>query len=339
MHESMLSVVISVIRGNGDFADLFEAYDEALTRCGRDFEFLFVLDGANPEIRGYLQKLQEAGRPVRVFQLAKHFGEAAALTVGFNHARGDVLLTLPDRFQVEPASVPKLLEALEDSDMVVTRRWPRTDSRFSRIKTAVFNRLVSFRDGTQFSDLGCSARIFRKTVADEVPLYGDQDIFFPLLARQKGFVVQEIDLPQSGRAPYRHAHSSGVYLRRLLDVVTVWFLGKFTRKPLRFFGLVGTGIATVGLILLLVVIAERLFYGVSLADRPALLLSSLMVVLGVQVVSMGLIAELVIFTHARELKEYQVREIVNGALEPTASGGSQGVVRRDSVSFPDSPRQ
>jgi glycosyltransferase involved in cell wall biosynthesis len=335
MYESMLSVVIPVTRANGDFADLFEAYDEALGRCGRDLEYLFVLEGANHGIRDYLQGLQERGRPVRVFQLAKAFGEAAALTVGFGHARGDVLLTLPDHFQVEPASLPKLLDALEDSDMVVTRRWPRRDSRFSRMKTAVFNRLVSFRGGMRFSDLGCSARILRKAVADEVPLYGDQDIFFPLLARQNGFVVKEIDLPQSRRTPYRRHHGSGVYLRRLLDVFAVWFLAKFIRKPLRFFGLIGTTIAVVGFIVLLYVIIERLFFGISLADRPALLLSSLMAVLGVQLVGMGLIAELVIFTHAKELKEYQVREIVNGQSKRAADSSQGNVARRDSVSVPD----
>ena len=336
MHESMLSVVIPVARSNAGFIDLFEAYEEALRQCRRDLEFLFVLDGANPEVRGYLEKLQEAGRPIRVFQLAKHFGEAAALTVGFHHARGDALLTLPDRFQVEPTSLPKLVEALEGNDMVVTRRWPRMDSRFSRIKTEVFNRLVSFRSKVRFSDLGCSARIFRKVVADEIPLYGDQDIFFPLLAMQKGFVVKEIDLPQSGRTPFRRRHASGIYLRRLLDVVTVWFLAKFTRKPLRFFGLIGSGFAVAGLMLLLIVIIERLFFGISLADRPALLLASLMVVLGVQLVSMGLIAELLIFTHARELKEYQVREIVNGQSAPALTNGSQeSPARRDSIASGD----
>jgi hypothetical protein len=126
--------------------------------------------------------------------------------------------------------------------MVVTRRWPRRipDSAGSRPRCST---------GWFPSETACGSAIsaaarafFRKAVADEVPLYGDQDIFFPLLARQNGFVVKEIDLPQSRRTPYRRHHGSGVYLRRLLDVLTVWFLAKFTRKPLRFFGLIGTGL-------------------------------------------------------------------------------------------------
>jgi glycosyltransferase involved in cell wall biosynthesis len=340
MNKDLLSVVIPVANGSDDFSDLFESYHEALAQTGRNFEFLFVLDGPRPQTRAQLEALQVAGYPIRIFEFAKSFGEAAALTVGFEHARGDVLLTLPSRFQVESSSLPRLLEAFEDCDMVVARRWPRTDSRFSRIKTLMFNRLVGMRNGSKFHDLGCSVRILRKAVADEVPLYGDQDAFLPLLARYRGFVVKEIDLPQSRRAPYRRPHGLGVYMRRLLDVFSVFFLTKFTRKPLRFFGLVGAGIALIGLVSLLYVVIERLFFGESLAARPALLLSSLMFVLGVQVMGLGLIGELVIFSHARELKDYQVREVVNGRAEPAVRDGSRrGAGRQDSVAVPDSIRQ
>ena len=322
MNNGLLSVVIPVVNGADDFADLFESYHEALAQTGRNLEFLLVLDGPRPHIRAQLEGLQAAGYPIRIFEFARSFGEAAALTVGFEHARGDVLVTLPAQFQVESSSLPRLLEALEDYDMVVTRRWPRTDSRFSRAKTLIFNRLVGFRNGNRFHDLGCSVRLLRRAVAEEIPLYGDQDPFLPLLAQHKGFVVQEIDLPQSRRVFYKRPHGFGVYIRRLLDVLTVFFLTKFTRKPLRFFGLIGLGIALVGLLSLLYMVGERLFLGESLADRPALLLSSLMFVLGVQVLGLGLIGELVIFSHAWELKEYRVREIVNGRAETAVRGGS-----------------
>lgn len=329
-------MVMPVTQGGGEFAELFEAYDRALSQAICEYEWLFVLEGARPELREYLERLREQGHPIRIFQLAKSFGEAAALTVGFEHARGEILLTLPDRFQVEPASIHGIFPALEGRDMVVTRRWPRTDSWFSRAKTVVFNRLVAFRSGARFNDLGCSVRILRRAVAEEVPLYGDQEIFFPLLARQRGFLVTEIDLPQARRAPYVRHHSPGVYLRRLLDFLSVWFITKFTRKPLRFFGLIGTGIAAAGLAILLIIVVERLVFGVPLADRPALLLSSLLAVLGVQVVSVGLVAELVIFTHGRHLKEYQVREIVDGRADPAVKDSSpHGAQRRDFVTGPD----
>jgi len=340
MSHDLLSAVIPVSNGADDLSDLFESYHKALSQTGRDLEYLFVFDGPRPQAREQLEGLQAAGYPVRIFEFAKSFGEAAALTVGFEHARGDVLLTLPSRFQVESSSLPGLVDALEGCDMVVTRRWPRTDSRFSRIKTLIFNRLVGLRNGNRFHDLGCGARILRKAVAEEVPLYGDQDPFLPLLARSRGFMVKEIDLPQSRQAPYRRPHGLGVYMRRLLDVFTVFFLTKFTRKPLRFFGLIGAGIALIGLVSLVYVVIERLFFGEALADRPALLLSSLMFVLGVQVMGLGLIGELVIFAHARDLKGYHVREIVNGQADRAVHGGpGGGADRQDSGGPPDSHRQ
>lgn len=265
MHEGMLSAVVPVTRVIDDFPDLVESYHEALARTGRDFEFLFVLEGAQPEARVYLQRLQALGRSLRLFQLARAFGEAAALSVGFDHAQGDVLITLPPTRQVEPSSLPTLVKALEDNDMVVTCRWPRTDLRYSRIKTAVFIGLVFFRRRVQFQDLGCSARILRKAMASEVLLHGDQGIFVALLATRKGFLVNEIDLPKARRAPYSRQLGGGVYLRRLLDVAPVWFLTKFTRKPRRFFEKIGTPIAALGLLLLIVVIIEKLFFRGSLS--------------------------------------------------------------------------
>ena len=315
--ESRLSVIIPVTERYDDPAELFEAYNRALASLERDYEIIYVLDGPYPDTRQTLETLQASGHPVRVLQLSKSFGEATALTAGFDHARGDLLMTLPAFFQVDPASLPALVEALEDNDMVICRRWPRTDSAFNRLQTGLFNRLLGLLTGARFHDLGCGVRIFRRAVPDAVPLYGDQHRFLPVLASRQGFRVREIDLPQSSRESYRRIYRPGVYPRRLLDMLTVFFLIKFTKKPLRFFGLIGTGTAAIGGLLLVYIVIERLLFGVALADRPALLLSSLMVVLGVQIFGLGLIGELIIFAHAKDIKEYAVREVVNGRLTTT----------------------
>jgi len=159
--------------------------------------------------------------------------------------------------------------------------------------------------------MGCGVRLFSKKVAQEVTIYGDQHRFLPLLVSQKGFRVAEVELPQSQSDMHKRLYTPGVYLRRLLDILTVFFLVKFTKKPLRFFGLIGSIIFILGLLFLAYVVFERLFFDLPLADRPALLLSSLLVVLGVQVFVLGLIGELVIFTHATELDEYEIEEIID----------------------------
>jgi glycosyltransferase involved in cell wall biosynthesis len=319
MDNTMLSVVIPITERFDDLRVVFEAYEQAIARTGRDYEFLFVVDGAYPEARGQLEALAAAGHPVRILQMAKSFGESTALTAGFEHARGDFLLTLPAYFQVEPSELTRLVDELDDHDMVVVRRWPRSDSRFNRLQTAAFSGLLRYVTAAPFRDLGCSVRLFRRGVADEVALYGDQYRFFPILAARQGFRVKEIDLAQSPKERYRRVYRPGVYLRRVLDLLTVFFLTRFTKKPLRFFGLIGTGMASIGAVIVLYLVVMRLLGETALADRPALLLASLMVVLGVQIFGLGLIGELIIFTHAKDMKEYNVREIVNDGRK--AAGG------------------
>jgi hypothetical protein len=154
-------------------------------------------------------------------------------------------------------------------------------------------------------------RIFKRTVTDEIPIYGDQHRFIPLLARRRGFRIKEIRLRQSDKDRYEKGYGPKTYLQRLLDIFTVVFLVRFTKKPLRFFGTIGSIMALLGSVFLAYVIIERLFFGVGLADRPALLLSSLLVVLGIQIFALGLLGELIIFTHARQLKEYTIERVVN----------------------------
>ena len=306
-----LSVIIPVSERHDDIPTLYEEYKSALDSSGMAYETVFVLDGQFPRLAGELERLRASGEQIRVIQLTKSFGEAAALTVGFDNSEGELLLTLPAYFQGRPADISKLFAGLEHNDMVVGRRWPRVDSKLKQLQTRAFHSILHFVADCSFQDLGCGLRLFRRQVADEIPLYGDQHRFLPVLAEKRGFRVEEIDIAQSERDAAPKVYASGVYLRRVLDILTVFFLVKFTKKPLRFFGLIGSAVLSVGGLILTIVVIQRLFFGVGLGDRPALLLSSLFVVLGVQLLALGLIGELIIFTHARNLKEYTIEKIVN----------------------------
>jgi hypothetical protein len=165
--------------------------------------------------------------------------------------------------------------------------------------------------GSAFEDLGSGVRAFRREVVTEVPLYGDQHRFLPLLAKHLGFRVCEVDVQQSSREKFFRIYRPGVYPRRLLDLLTVFFLIKFTKKPLRFFGLIGVTTSAIGGLIMLYLLVERLSRGIALAERPALLLSSLLVVLGIQIFALGLLGELIIFTHAKDIKEYMIEEIID----------------------------
>jgi hypothetical protein len=164
--------------------------------------------------------------------------------------------------------------------------------------------------GNQFSDLGCGVRAIRRELVEDLPIYGDQHRFLPILAIRLGYQVNEIELAQSEKDPHRRIYTPGVYFRRSLDLLTILFLFKFTQKPLRFFGLIGSGAAAVGGGIISVLVIQRLFFETALGNRPLLFLAALLVILGVQLLALGLIGELLIFIHARDLKEYRVKEVV-----------------------------
>lgn len=305
-----LSVIIPITERFDPISELFHEYKRGVEATGKEYEFIYVIDGDQPEALSELSKLQETEK-LTIITLAKSFGEATALNAAFSKTTGDIILTLPAYQQIETDDIPSLVSSLEDCDMVLARRWPRRDSLLNRLQNRLFNFLLRLSTDLEIHDAGCSARAFTRNVIEEIQLYGDLHRFFPVMAHRQGFRVIELNVTQSAKDIHQRLYSPGLYVRRLLDLLTIFFLVKFTKKPLRFFGLVGTTLFSLGVISSLYLIAERLFFNVSLADRPALFLSSLLIVLGVQIIAIGLIGEIIIFTHAKEIKEYKIDKIIN----------------------------
>jgi len=164
--------------------------------------------------------------------------------------------------------------------------------------------------GIRYHDISCGLRAMKRKVAEEIQLYGDLHRFFPLLAYQRGFRVAEIPVQQSRHDARRRMYSPGVYLRRLLDLLTLFFLYKFTKKPLRFFGLIGSAISGAGVMITGYLVLFKLLGLTGLADRPLLIFGVLLLVLGIQLFSIGLLGEIIIFTHARAVKDYQIEELL-----------------------------
>ena len=309
--DRLVSVIIPVTTRHSEVADLLREYKAGLENTGHSYEFVYVLDSGLPRVRESLEKLKAEGEPLKVVILAKWFGEGTALAAGFANSVGDIVLTLPAFRQVQPDEIGRLLELLADeTDMVVAQRYPRLDPTFNRIASKIFHALLRTTLDFPFGDLGCGVRAFKRKILDELQVYGDLAVFLPLLAHQQGFKVAECRTAQARDDAFRRVYSPKIYLQRLLDILTFIFLVRFTKKPLRFFGLVGTTIFAIGGIATLWLVFERLFLGVALADRPALFLASLMIVLGIQMLAVGLIGELIIFTHAKDIKEYNIAEII-----------------------------
>lgn len=306
-----LSIVIPVSERLDDVEELFKEYRSAVAEAVGTYEFIYVLDGLFPSAATKLEELQKSGEPIVIIQLAKHFGEATALTAGFDSSRADSVLTLPAYFQLAPAEIPKIIDALQEVDVVLAVRLDQGESKARQYQRRLFNWTVSKLTGITFRDLGCGARALRRQVFEEIRSYGDQHRFLPLLASRAGFHVTEVEVARSMRDTGPRYFHPGVYVRRALDILTVFFLIKFTQKPLRFFGLIGSMVASIGGVVMLYVVAQRLLGDTALADRPALLLGALFVVLGIQLFAIGLLGELIIFTRSRRIKEYRVEKTIN----------------------------
>ena len=314
MHEPSLdiSAIVPVGTRRDDVPALLDEYADGLRQAGVSFEIIVVLDGPCDGLSASLASLAEERDWLRLIELARDFGESAALTAGFDAARGRAILTLPAYYQVLAADLGKLVAAGRDTDMAIAVRWPRAGSGIEGWRRNAFHGLLGFITGQRYRDLGCGVRLMKREIADEIPLYGERHRFYPTLARSRGFEVKEVEVAQSPKDDFRGRYRVREYLHRVLDILTLFFLVRFTQKPLRFFGTIGFLVGALGVIFLAVLIVQRLVFEVGLADRPALLLSSLMLVLGVQIFALGLIGELIIFTHARELKEYAVRQVIGG---------------------------
>ncbi len=315
-HTVQVSGIVVVGERQDDLRALAREYWSALQETGETCELIFVLDGPRHGARTQLEAARDADNvSFRILQLSRPFGEATALMCGLDHANGESVITLPAYYQVDPTEIPGLFAQSKDHDVLVVKREPRRGGKFERLRRRIFHAILASITGYEFSDLGCYVRILRGRVLCELTLYGDQHRFLPVLAKNSGFDVIEVDAKQSEHDYFHSRYRVREYLHRLLDIFTIFFLVRFTKKPLRFFGMIGSIIGIAGAIMLAILVFERIFLDTALADRPALLLSSLLVVLGLQLFSIGLLGELIIFTHARSLKEYKIAEIVSSAAE------------------------
>ena len=307
--ERLVSVIVPVVERMDDLVTLYHAFAGQLDRRGEDHEFLFVFDGGftpPPE----LVALSHEQPTIRLFSFARTFGETAALRLGIDRSRGDVVMTLPAYFQVQAEGMGPLLDALNGgADLVVASRSPRVDSWLNRLQSGVFHRMLGGVTDRRFHDIACGVRVIRRSVAEALPLYGDLHRFIPALALREGYRVDEVPVPQHPNDARTRIYGPGVYLRRLLDVAAFFFLAKFTEKPLRFFGLVGSVCFGLGALTSLVLLAERIG-GQAIANRPLLLLAVLLVALGVQLMGLGLVGEIIVHLRSPHRRAYRVRERV-----------------------------
>lgn len=303
----LVSVVVPVTERCDSLVDIYRSHEKILRERGVSFEFIFVIDDGFQTQATEICSLAQEQHPIRIVQLSRSFGEATALSIGFEQANGAYVFCVPSYSQVIAEGLTEMLEGLEQGyDLVIARRNPRMDGWVNKIQSKLFHSMVRWLSGLNFHDLGCGFRGMNKRVTRELQLYGDFHRFIPLLAHQKGFRILEVSVPQHAADRAIRVYSIGVYLRRLLDIISIIFLFKFVKKPLRFFGLIGVSLFAGGFLISLSLLIQKILGLSALSDRPILILGVLLMVLGVQTGSIGLLGEIIIFTHARKMKDYAV---------------------------------
>jgi hypothetical protein len=313
------NVEISVLvpaRGRAEpLAALYWEYASALRARGYRFEFLFLMDRRSPDLVHSLMSLAAQREPIRVLYAENTISDTILIRSAVAHACGDIVVILPPVPRVISAGVPLLIERVRaGADIAVACREPRRFSWAGHVRSRLFHSLLQHLTGTRLHDIPCGVRAIRKELFTGIPLYGDLIPYLPLLASRDGYKVEEIPLPQH---PADHSigfHGPGIHLRKLMDLLNLFFLMRFAERPLRFFGLTGGVAAAGGMVLLAVVFLQRLG-GQALANRPILVLAVLLVILGVQAVALGLIGEVIVHLHASSRRPYRLASVT--AADPT----------------------
>jgi glycosyltransferase involved in cell wall biosynthesis len=311
-----ISVLVPVVERHDRLVELHEAVLPEVQKLG-SFEFLYLISREFEEAFEQALELHEKDPGhVRVVRFARPVGEAAALATGFDRARGDIAITLPSYFDADPAGLGALCAVLASgADMAFAVRTGRSDGLVKRLQTRLFSRLASWATGTHFDDVASATRALRREIVGDLPLYGDFHRFLPVLAHGAGFRVLGIPVAQDPRSRAPHVYRLRVYLYRALDILSMFFLSHFTRRPLRLFGAAGTVFGGLGAVILLVTAVQRLL-GTPLADRPILILGTLLLGLGVQAFTIGLLGELLLFFQARDVRDYRIAEIYESEPPP-----------------------
>jgi len=306
-----VSVVVPVQSGDAEVRQVLQALGSELDREGRSWEMIFVFDGVLGDAWEKVEALRaEYGRKVRTIVFKNPFGESVCLSAAVEKALGRIIVTSPQYVQIDPIELGDMLDEIDrGADFVAPWRHPRVDPVLNRMQSVLFNFVIRTIIGMRFHDLNCYFRAIRREVLEEVVIYGDMYRFLPVIAFRRGYRVVEVrvrHLQEWGRAGF---FGIGVYIRRLLDILAVMFLTKFTLKPLRFFGTLGGLVTLSGAVLTAYLTVEKFVYGEGIAGRPLLLIAVLLIVLGVQIIGFGLVGEIIIYSQARNLKEYRIERI------------------------------
>jgi len=314
-----LSIVVPVYNEEANLEPLVQEIKSVLEPTGTDYEIIIVDDGSSDGSYPLLSRLYRKDPRLKILCLKRNFGQTAAVAAGFAHAQGKVIIAMDGDGQNDPGDIPALLKKLEEGyDLVSGWRFPRADPFLSRrLPSQIANRLISWITQVKLHDYGCTLKALRREIAQDLKLYGEMHRFIPAMAYERGAKIAEIQVHHRPRRWGKSKYGIARTFRVILDLVTVKFLLSYSTRPLHIFGLIGLSSGAIGFVTAVYLAIQKIFYGIDIGGRPLLLLAALLILIGVQFISMGLLGEMLARTYheSQDKPIYVVKEIFGGGTQ------------------------
>ncbi len=309
-----LSVIIPVYNERENIRPLHAAMKPVLEGMAVEYEIIFVDDGSTDGTTAEIEGLASDAN-VRVIEFRRNFGQTAAFAAGFDYAEGEVIITMDGDLQNDPVDIPRLFDMVRNGkyDLVSGWRKNRQDTFLNRkLPSVIANWLISAVTGVKLHDYGCSLKAYRRDVVKNLRLYGEMHRFIPAVANWYGVNVAEVETTHHPRVWGKSKVGISRTVRVFLDLITVKFLQSFSTKPIQFFGPVGLASTAAGLLISLYLAGEKLLLGMSIGGRPLLLLGVLLIIIGVQLIGMGLLGEMIVRVYHESQKKpiYTLKKII-----------------------------
>ncbi|MAG08670.1 glycosyltransferase [Candidatus Woesearchaeota archaeon] len=290
-----LSIVIPVYNEERNIAPLYQKLRDVLRHTGKKYELIFIDDGSTDNTFLELKNISQKDKQVKAIRFQRNFGKSAALSAGFDNVKGSIVITMDGDLQDDPGEIPKLLEKVKDSDLVVGWRYRRSDTLWKKLPSKLFNFLVTLFTGVRVHDSNCCFKAFKKKVVDNINLYGELHRYIPSIAYWKGFKVGEVKVMHNKRIHGKSKYGSSRLLKGFLDLITVKFLMQYSTRPMHLFGGVGLILSSLGSMVIVFLYLRKFLFGIRIGSVPYLfILGVLSVILGMQFVSLGLLGEMII---------------------------------------------
>ncbi|WP_136808502.1 glycosyltransferase family 2 protein [Desulfosediminicola flagellatus] len=310
----LLSVVIPLLNEEDNIQLLYDELKEVLVSLEDKHEIIFIDDGSTDRSLTILEEIQAGDDNVTIVSFRRNFGQTAAMAAGFDYARGEVIITMDADLQNDPHDIPLLLQKVREGyDVVTGWRHDRKDAFINRkLPSMIANKIISLTTGVSLHDYGCTLKAFHKDVIKCVKLYGEMHRFIPAIASGMGIDFTEVKVNHRARRFGATKYGISRTLRVVLDLLTVKFLLSYATRPIQVFGLMGVLSGGLGVAIAAVLTVQKQFFGVPLGDRPLLLLAVMLIFIGFQFITMGLLAELQARTYheAQNKPVYHVRRVI-----------------------------